>query len=258
MQAVALQRRDRRGAAAAVVLAVIASVIGHGSLFAAVSRIEPRLPSGPEWVEVVVTTTEPPPPPAPAPEPPPPPPPVPAPTPRPAPRPTPAPEPVEFEQTTPEESAPPPEPERRPVRRMTQGLDNNSFMPGAGDFSARRGNTTAAAADAPSLSEDETTDFVTLPYASVTTAPRIRQRPVLVIPDEVQAAEIQGRVEAELTIGADGAVIDVQIVGSLHPAADAACAEALRGSVWKAGARDGTPVVVRGVPYSCRFEIAPD
>jgi len=43
-------------------------------------------------------------------------------------------------------------------------------------------------------------------------------------------------------------------VQSLHPEADAACTAGLRRSRWKAGTKDGVAVIVRNVPYSCRFE----
>ena len=32
----------------------------------------------------------------------------------------------------------------------------------------------------------------------------------------------------------------------------------LKRSRWKAGTKDGIPVIVRGVPYSCKFEMAVD
>lgn len=238
--------------------AIVASVVAHGVLALVVSEIERPERTEPVWVEVAVVTPPPPPAPEPAPAPEPEPPkPEPQPTPRPTPRPIPPePEEVEYEETT-NEPEPTPEPDRPQPRRLSQGLDNNSLMNnGLGAFSARRGNTTAAAADTPQLAPDETGEFAIVPYASVTTAPRITRRPQLVVPDSVREAEIQGRVEAELVIGADGSVLEVEIVDGLDPAADAACADALRGSRWKAGERDGTPVVVRGVPYSCRFEMA--
>jgi hypothetical protein len=75
----------------------------------------------------------------------------------------------------------------------------------------------------------------------------------LVIPDVVRDQEIEGRVEAELTIGADGNVQSVVLMNALHPEADQACRAALLSSRWRPGSRDGTPVIVRGVPYSCRF-----
>jgi len=139
---------------------------------------------------------------------------------------------------------------------VVQGLSNDSFLQGNNGFSARHGTTTAAAADTPQLDPDAEDAFEVVPYQSVTRAPRIQRRPLLRIPPEVENEEIQGRVEVVLTIGGDGAVTDVEVVGSLHPAADAACVDAMRTSRWSAGTREGTPVTVRGVPYSCLFQLS--
>jgi protein TonB len=248
----ALDRQNPRDAAL-IAVAILLSGVVHGAVAVGVAEIEPPVPEQEVWVEVVVQRTEPPPPPPEAEPPPPEPEP---PKPEPTRRPPPEPEVVQHEETTPEPPTPEPPPERRPVRRVSQGLSNESFVPGSGTgLDVRRGNTTAAAATTPQLDEAEAGEFATIPYTSVTAAPRILTRPVLVVPEEVAAAEIQGRVEAILTIGADGSVQDVAVVQGLHPGADAACVTALRGTRWRAGSRDGTPVIVTGVPYSCRFEM---
>lgn len=266
MQPAAIEQRDWRPYAV-LLLAIVLSLGAHVALALGVSAIEPPEDEGPTWVTVTVNTPppapEPEPEPAPVPEPEPEPEPEPQPRPQPQPDPRPQPEPqpappepeqVDFDDTTPDDVASePPPPEAPRTRRLTQGLSNDSFTEGGIDIGARRGNTTSTGANNPQLSEEDDEPFQTVAYAAATTAPRLRNPPVLVVPDSVIDAQIQGRVEAELTIGADGSVVDIAIVGHLDPAADAACLTALRGSRWRPGAKEGTPVIVSGVPYSCRF-----
>jgi len=144
------------------------------------------------------------------------------------------------------------------VRRIMQGLSSDSFVDGPGTGLAVRHGTTLATADTEKpLAADEEDGFATLPYTSVTTRPKVGRNPPIVVPQAVIDAQVQGRVGLELTVDATGAVIDAVVVSPLHPAADAACVEHARMNTrWKPGLRDGEALAVRGVPYTCRFEMA--
>lgn len=257
MRAEVLEQRSWRDRSV-LVLALLASVVGHVITAASVSRIEPRERTEPVWVEMTVVEPPPPPPvvePEPEPEPePPPPPPEPEPKPRPKPK---VEEVVDFEETTnePPSETPPPE-DRKPVRRIVQGLSNDSFVEGATTgLQANAGTTTAARATNERMDLDEATTFQTLPYKAVTSAPRIARRPLLRVPDELKEAGVTGTVDVELTIDGSGTVTAVTVVKGLHPAADAACRKDLLLTRWKPGTRDGTPVTVTSVPFTCRYEV---
>lgn len=230
--------------------AVLASSLLHVAIASGASAIELRAHEEPVWVEMAVAVVEP----EPEPEP--------EPIEQPEPEPEPVPEEPEVIEYAPEPE-PPPEPppaapEPKPVPRIVQGLSNESFLEGSGtDLTVRAGTTTSVRATKETMELGEADAFAAVPYASVTTAPKARYTPPLEIPPEVIAAAVQGRVELLLTIDAEGKVAEVEVVTSLHPAADAACAATMRKSRWKAGTRDGTPVVVKGVPYSCRFQMSP-
>jgi len=235
-----------------VAVAVAVSMAAHGAVATGVSQIEPREHHEPVWVEVAVQ-------PAPVPEvvPEPEPEPEPVPEPEPEPEPLPEPEVVQFEETTPEPVPPTPVPPR-PLARPIQGLDPNSFAPGAGGPVARAGNTTATRATSEIVAPEDVGEYAIVPYTGVAKAPRIGSPPRLTVPQSVIDSQVQGRVEVELTIGADGSVQDVVVVSSLSPEADAACVADLRRTKWRPGAKDDVPVVVTGVPYSCRYEMAVD
>jgi TonB family protein len=102
--------------------------------------------------------------------------------------------------------------------------------------------------------DEELGEFVPIPYTAVTKPPKKRYVPSLEIPKSIIDAEIEGRVEVTLTVGADGKVSDLAVVSGLHPDADAACLAALAKSRWKPGEKDGASVITKSVPYSCRFE----
>ena len=226
----------------------VVSLLLHLSLAAGVSRIPERIREEPVWMEMVVVEPEPvvPEPVVPEPEP----------EPEPVP-PPPVPEVVEYAPPEPEPPVPPPPASVAPTPRVVQGLSADSFAPGTGDGAVRAGNTTAARATADRMSIDEATETLVVAYASVTNPPKVRFKPVLEVPESVSAAQIQGRVELVLTIDAAGLVIDVQVVESLHPDADAACVSAMKKSRWKAGDKDGVPVTTKNVPYTCRIEMSP-
>jgi outer membrane biosynthesis protein TonB len=105
------------------------------------------------------------------------------------------------------------------------------------------------------MDREEADQFAVIPYTSVTTTPRISRRPLLRVPDELKDADIQGGVQVELTISSEGRVTEVVLIAGLHPAADAACLRDLKLTRWKPGTRDGTPIGVKGVPFTCRYEV---
>ncbi len=232
--------------------AVLASLVAHALLSVGVSHIPEREPQGPVWVEMAVAVVEPEPAPQPVPEP--------EPEPEPVPEPEPIPEDPEVVEFEPEvEEAPDPQPDPKPVPRVVQGLQASSFAEGSGTgLNVRAGTTTSAKATSETMGLDEATESAVVPFVSVTKPPKVRYKPTLEVPESVIAAQLQGRVEILLTIGADGLVQAIEVVSSLHPDADAACVTAMKKSRWKPGTRDETPVIVQSVPYSCRFEMSPD
>ncbi|MCB9663374.1 MAG: energy transducer TonB [Alphaproteobacteria bacterium] len=242
--------RERSGVLAAVLL----SLGVHGAVAGGVSRVEAPVRERPTPVEFVVVTPPPPPEPEPEPEPPPPPP---EPEP-PKPKPPPKQEVVEFEETAPDPAPTEPPPDRKPVRRIVQGLSNDSFVEGSQTgLTVRRGTTTAARATDELLKPEEATDgeYAIVPYKKVTSTPRIVRRPLLAVPDELKELGVTGRVVVELQIGADGRVAAVEVVQGLHPIADAACVRDLKATRWNPGVSEGRAVTVIGVPFTCRYEL---
>jgi protein TonB len=224
-----------------IALGLVVSLGLHALVAGGISRIPERARSAARWVEMAVHQVE-----QPKPEP------QPEPEPEPEPEPKP-PETVEYQPETPQPQPPTPV---QPTPRPIQGLNNQSFLPGSGSgLQVRQGNTTAAQATKEQLDTDVS---VPIPYASVTTPPKIRYKPVLEVPPAVKEAKLQGRVELLLTIDAAGKVSDIEVLQGLHPDADEACKAALRSSRWKAGEKDGAPVVTLKVPYSCKFEMTLD
>jgi outer membrane biosynthesis protein TonB len=234
-----------------LVAGVILSLLAHGALAWGVGRIPERTREAAQWVQVRMNIAEPPP----APPPPEPPKRVEPPKPPMAKKELVKPVPLEQLPPTPVD-APPPPPERK-VRRLVQGLDANSFAPGAGTgLNVRAGNTTAVRATEELARLEDANDFVARPYASVSTPPRLKgPMPELVVPQEVVDLNLEGSVEVELTISAEGTVLAARVVRSLHPAADAACAEHFRTKTrWTPGILDGSAVPVSGLRKNCRFE----
>lgn len=257
----ALERRSPREWGL-LALAAGLSLLAHCAGAAGASRVEPPEHDGPVWVEMTVDVREPPPPePVAEPEPPPPEPEPPPPEPEPTPAPPPVPEEVEFTpEPAPPPDAPPPPPEAKPVPRQVQGLSNESFLKGGNtNLAANVGNTTATRATEEKLDLDEApAEYVTVPYTSVSKPPKVRYKPRLEIPESIVEAELEGRVEVALTIDADGRVAEARVVATFHPDAATACIASMKKSRWKAGTKDGTPVITKNVPYSCRFEMAVD
>jgi protein TonB len=225
-----------------LVVALVLSVLGHLAFAFAVSHIPEPDHGERSWVQMAVAVTEPPPPPD-----------VDPPKPVEPEKPKPKPKPVEFEEIPkepPPAETPPPE---APKRRVVQGLTANSFAQGANTGLTVRAGTTTRTKAGDTMSVDEANGAVA--FASVTAPPKIKPGSnVLVVPQDVIDLGIVGRVEVELVVGSDGSVSGVTVVSSLHEVADRACVAHAKTTRWSAGTRDGTPVVVRGVPFSCRFE----
>lgn len=198
-----------------------------------------------QWVEIAINEPKPPPPKPPDPKPT-----EPEPT-----KPKPVPKVIKFEDTTPNPpptNAPPPEPARRVVRQV-QGLNANSFAPGASTgLSVRAGNSTGVAAGKDSMSLSEASGpFQARPYTAVSKAPRLQWSPMMDVPEEARKANVKGIVKVVLDLDAKGKVTRVQIIQGLGFGVDEACAAAYRKSQWKPAEQDGVAVAVIGVPESC-------
>ncbi|MEN0062462.1 MAG: TonB family protein [Myxococcota bacterium] len=83
--------------------------------------------------------------------------------------------------------------------------------------------------------------------------PRCRPPPVAV-PATVRKAQLEGVVGLSLTIQATGRVSNIVVTTSLRDDADQACVEAWSKARCRPGQRNGEPVRVVDVPFSCRFE----
>lgn len=178
----------------------------------------------------------------------------------PEPEPPPPPEPVPFEDTVPEPlpqdaladaELPDPPP---PVRRV-QGLSASSFAEGSSTgIQLRAGNSLAIAAEESGMTLDEAEQTgEPVAYSVVTTAPRCR-KPKLDVPTSVRADGVEGTVSLLLDIGADGSVLDVDVVRGLTPDADAACVAAWQRARCRPGRQGQTPVAVLDLPHSCTFK----
>jgi hypothetical protein len=118
------------------------------------------------------------------------------------------------------------------------------------------GNTTAARQTREKVEPERVGEFQQLAYERVTTAPRLTRRPMITAPETeaFKAANVSGSVKLSLVIGADGSVLEAEVVQGLHPDADAACVrDVTRLSRWAAGTQEGSTVAVRGVPYTCTY-----
>ena len=203
------------------------------------------------WVEMAVVSEpkpeEPPPPEPPPPEPP---------------KPKVVPEAVKFKDMldAPPPDAPPPDappPEQRKPVRLTQGLSASSFAEGSGTgVNARAGNSTSVAAGKDTMTIDEATGpFVSQPYASVTTKPRMKSVPPVEVPAEAQKAEVQGSWTILLDIDVNGAPTSATFGGQVGFGVEEACVAAWMRSRWKPGLQDGVPVPVKGIPMKCVIKI---
>lgn len=227
-------------------LGAFLSVGAHAALGYTVSKIPARKPEKPVWVEMAVAVNEPPPPveEAKPPEPD-----------KPPDKPKPPPDPIDLKEIPPPPDAPPPPPEARKVRKLAQGINANSFAEGAATgIAVNAGTTTSMKDDGTRMGLDEATEFATVPYTSVAKPPKLKNNPTLQVPQEVIDAEVEGRVELELTLSPTGEVTGWEVVAGLHPAADQACIAHARSTRWSPYEQDGVTAAVKGVPFSCRFE----
>lgn len=135
--------------------------------------------------------------------------------------------------TAPTPAAPPEDPTHTgPPRRVIQGLTTSFAGP--------------ACPPDPAASE-------VLAFVEAHTAPKRVSAPPLRVPPEVMAAGIEGEVRLALNVSGAGTVSEVVVVTSLSPQADEACVTMARASLWSPGCADGHAVIVRGVPYTCKF-----
>lgn len=205
--------------------------------------------SKPVWVEMTVVKPKPPPPPPPEPpkeEPP-----------KPKPEPKKQLEPVKFEETV--EKAPEAPPEKKPVRRLTQGLNSESFAPGSGSgMNVRAGNTTSVAAGPDTMNLDEASgEFNPLAYAAVTTKPTRRSVPPIEVPQAAIDAQIEGSWTVYIDIDGTGRVTAARMAKEAGFGIDEACLAAWRQSRWKPGMQGDTPVAVTGIPVECQIKETP-
>ncbi len=246
MKATVLERENLAGLLGIIFLAFLASVVAHVLFVITILLIPIPEEKKDEWVEMVVAVDEPPPvieelPPEP---------------PKVEPVVEKPPEPVDLEDIPPpppEDTPPPPVAPTKPVRRLTQGVSADSIAKDSKTgFDVRQGNTAATKATS-DLTPPEG-EYAVVPYTRVTKAPKLKNRPPLDVPQEVIDAEIEGRVEVELTLSPEGKVTDVVLVSGLQSAADAACIANARKTRWEPYLNDGKAAAVKGVPLSCRFE----
>ncbi|MED5370330.1 MAG: energy transducer TonB [Myxococcota bacterium] len=207
-----------------------------------------------QWVEM--TVIKPPPPPEPEPEAEPEPEPEPEkPKPKPKPKPKVEPKEVDFTETVDEPPPEAPPPDKPRPRRLVQGMSANSFAEGAGTgLSANAGTTLGVADSQEKMAVDEAKDWSSVPYASVTTRPKLKNRPPLEVPQAAIDDEIEGTWTVYLDISDQGRVTAVRIPKAIGYGIDEACTEAWKASKWKPGEMDGTPVTVTNMPYKCQIK----
>ncbi|MEL6350015.1 MAG: TonB family protein [Myxococcota bacterium] len=145
-------------------------------------------------------------------------------------------------------------PAEGPSDEAIQGLQEDALAPSGttGGPVMRRGNTVRVAADRPPLAEPIDHEPVLL-WSDAPRPPRCRA-PRVQVPQAVVRARLEGEVHLTMKINADGSISDVEVAGSLSPDADAACVAAWSAVVCKPARRQGTPIAVVGMPYSCLFE----
>jgi len=235
--------RESNAASGLIAAAAVAILLHAGGAWA-VMNIDVSKKAAEEWVEMVVVEQEPPPEPEVEPEP--------EPEPEPE-KPKPPPEPVEFEETV--EPPPEPPPEKPKPRRMVQGLSTNSFVEGSGTgLAVRAGSTLSVKADEEGLELDDDDTWTDVPYASVTTKPRLRALPRLDVPQEAIDAEVEGTWTIWIDIDAEGRVTKALLKETIGYGIDEECVAKWRATRWKPGQRDGTPVAVNNIPMKCTIK----
>ena len=223
---------------------LILAVLLHGAFAWAIAQIKPLERIEEVWVEMTMVEDAPP-------EEPPPPEQLPEPEPqKEAPKQRRAP--VDFEDTVDQVTPDAPEdaPPDKPVRRI-QGLSASSFAPGAGTgFSVNAGTSLKTKATDEKMEIEE----ATVRFSAVTSQPKLRWKPALVVPEAVKEARITGIVEVVLALNTAGEVIDVEVTRSLGYGADKACIDAWKQARFKPAMQGSDAVGVRNVPYRCRIE----
>ena len=142
----------------------------------------------------------------------------------------------------------------KPARRVVQGLHQSSFANGSGTgLQVRAGNSTRVAAEGSGMSADEAT--AARSYASVTTPPVSRARPMMEVPKAAQEAGVEGEVRVSIDIGVEGNVTAVRVLRDLGHGTGDACAAAWRQARFTPGKQDGQPVAVTGLPQVCTVRI---
>lgn len=142
----------------------------------------------------------------------------------------------------------------KPARRVVQGLHQNSFASGSGTgVQVRAGNSTTVAAEGSGMSADEAT--AARSYASVTTPPVSRARPMMEVPKAAQEAGVEGEVRVSIDIGVEGNVTAVRVLRDLGHGTGDACAAAWRQARFIPGKQDDQPVAVTGLPQVCTVRI---
>lgn len=90
------------------------------------------------------------------------------------------------------------------------------------------------------------------PVAVITTRPRVLKRVQADYPERMRELGIEGRVVLELTIDADGNVINIKVLKSLRPELDEAAKAAARKMRFAPATVSGTAVKVK-IPYTFTF-----
>jgi protein TonB len=191
-----------------------------------------------KWVEMAVVEAPPP-----EAEPPPP-------EPEPEPEPEkPKPKPVEKAETVPPPEVEPPK--RAPIR-MAQGLSASSFAPGSGtSFDVRAGTTTMAKAGPDTMTLDEAQGQ---PCNEAPVAAKIKIKPMMDVPEEAQAAGVEGQISVLIDIDAEGRVTAARVQKDLGYGTGDACVAAWLKARFRPATKCGTPVPMVRVPYSCTVD----
>ena len=206
-----------------------------------------------QWVEMAIIKQPPPPEPEPEPEPE-----VvevePEPV-KPKPKPKPIEEPVDFKETVDEPPPDQPPPDKPRPRRIVQGMSANSFAEGAGTgFDANAGTSLGVAQSDQKMEIDDAKEWTSLPYASVTVRPKLRNFPPIQVTQEAMDEGVTGKWKISMTIDENGRVKEVKIPKAIGYGLDKACRDAWMASRWKPGEKDGTPVTVTGIPGVCEIK----
>jgi periplasmic protein TonB len=76
----------------------------------------------------------------------------------------------------------------------------------------------------------------------------VKPKPVTVLQpaytDDARAAQIEGKVRVEITVGPDGVVTSVRVIQGLGHGLDEAALEAAKGSTFEAGSKCGKPIAM--------------